>query len=176
MEIILIRHTSVKVAKGTCYGQTDVAVADTFEQEAEATKQNLSKLAPFDAVYASPLTRARILADYCGYPEPILDDRLMEMNMGDWEMQRYEEITDAYLEKWYEDYLHLPTPGGEGFPQVYQRVAAFLDELKVTDYQRVAIFAHGGVLVCAGLYGGLFTAEHAWDYLVPFGAIERIII
>ncbi len=176
MEIILIRHTSVKVEKGTCYGQTDVPVSDTFEQEAERTKQDLDKFVPFDAVYASPLTRARKLANYCGYPEPILDERLMEMNMGNWEMQRYEEITDTYLEKWYADYMHLPTPGGEGFPQVYQRVAAFLDELKTTNYHRVAIFAHGGVLICAGIYGGLFKTEHAWDNLMPFGGIERIII
>ena len=177
MEVILVRHTSVDVPKGTCYGQSDVPVAATFEQEAEVTKQNLAQYLPFDAVFASPLTRARRLAAYCGYPQPRLDNRLKEMYMGEWEMQSYEEITDPYKEEWYNDYMHLPTPGGEGFPQVYQRVAAFLDELKTqTGLRRVAIFAHAGVLVCAGLYGGLFDAEHAWDNLVDFGGIERIEI
>ena len=37
MEVILVRHTSVDVPKGTCYGQTDVPVAATFEVEAAAT-------------------------------------------------------------------------------------------------------------------------------------------
>lgn len=174
MEVILIRHTSVNVPKGTCYGHTDVPVAATFEQEAEVTRQNLAQYLPFDAVYASPLTRARLLASYCGYPQPRLDNRLKEMHMGDWEMQLYDEITDPYKEQWYNDYMHLPTPHGEGFPQLYQRVASFLDELKHEDYRRVAVFAHGGVLICAGLYGKLFAPEKAWDNLVPYGGIEKI--
>ena len=43
MEVVLIRHTSVDVPKGTCYGQTDVPVRDTFEQEAELTRQGLEQ-------------------------------------------------------------------------------------------------------------------------------------
>lgn len=176
MEVILIRHTSVDVPKGTCYGQSDVPVATTFAEEAEVTRQKLEQYQPFDAVYASPLTRARLLAAYCGYPRPRLDNRLKEMNMGEWEMQLFDEITDPYIEEWYNDYMHLPTKGGEGFPQIYERVAAFLDELKTKDYQRVAVFAHGGVLICAGLYGRLFTEEDAWDHLVPYGGIQKIEI
>ena len=34
MEVILIRHTSVDVPPGVCYGQTDVPLKPTFEQEA----------------------------------------------------------------------------------------------------------------------------------------------
>ena len=151
-------------------------MATTFAEEAEVTRQKLEQYQPFDAVYASPLTRARLLAAYCGYPHPRLDNRLKEMNMGEWEMQLFDEITDPYIEEWYNDYMHLPTKGGEGFPQIYERVAAFLDELKTKDYQRVAVFAHGGVLICAGLYGRLFTEEDAWDHLVPYGGIQKIEI
>ena len=176
MEVILVRHTSVDVPKGMCYGQSDVPVRDTFEQEAEATRQLLASYQPFDYVYASPLTRARKLATYCGYPQPRLDNRLKEMHMGEWEMQMYDEIQDVRLDDWYRDYMHLPTPGGESFPELYQRVSEFLDELKTKDYQRVAIFAHGGVLICAGLYAGLFGEEDAWDHLVDYGGIERIEI
>ena len=176
MEVILVRHTSVDVPKGMCYGQSDVPVRDTFEQEAETTRQLLAPYQPFDYVYASPLNRARKLAAYCGYPQPWLDNRLKEMHMGEWEMQMYDEIQDVRLNDWYRDYMHLPTPGGESFPELYQRVAAFLDELKTKDYQRVAIFAHGGVLICAGLYAGLFGEQDAWDHLVDYGGIERIEI
>ena len=176
MEVILVRHTSVDVPKGTCYGQTDVPVRDTFEQEAEETRQALLKYLPFEKVFSSPLTRAKKLAAYCGYPDAKTDDRLMEMDMGDWEMQLYEEIKDPHLQEWYDDYMHLPTTGGEGFPQLYQRVSDFLDDLKTKDYRRVAVFAHGGVLISAGLYAGLFDEETAWDHLVPFGGIQTITI
>ena len=46
MEVILVRHTSVDVPKGTCYGWTDVPVRDTFEQEAQATKHALEQFLP----------------------------------------------------------------------------------------------------------------------------------
>ena len=176
MEVVLIRHTSVDVPKGTCYGQSDVPVAATFEQEAEATRQNLAQYLPFDQVYASPLTRARKLAAYCGYPQPRLDNRLKEMYMGEWEMQRYDDMQGEYLDAWYQDYMHLPTPGGESFQNVAARVGAFLDELKQKPYQRVAVFAHGGVLICAGIYGGLFKEAEAWEHQVAYGGIQKIEI
>ena len=121
MEIILIRHTSVDVPKGTCYGWTDVPLNPTFEEEAAVTKQNLQQYGDIDAAYTSPLTRTRRLAAFCGYPDAIADERLKEMNMGEWEMQRFDDISDPYIEEWYADYMHLPTPGGESFPMQYRR-------------------------------------------------------
>ena len=129
MDVILIRHTSVNVPKGTCYGWSDVPVADTFEQEAAITKKNIEHL-EFDMVFSSPLTRARKLAEYCGWANPVVDDRLKEMNMGSWEMKLFDEIEDENLQRWYDDYMHQPTTNGESFPMMYARVAGFLDELK----------------------------------------------
>lgn len=176
MEIILIRHTSVAVPKGTCYGWSDVPVAETFEAEAATTKNNLLQYGKMDAVFSSPLTRAMKLAKYCGYDSPVVDDRLKEMNMGDWEMQRYDEIKDDRLEEWYYNYMTMPATNGESFPMIYQRVSDFLNELKNKNYQRVAIFTHGGVLICAGIYGGLFSTDHAFDHLTGYGGIEKIMI
>ena len=56
MEVILIRHTSVDVPPGVCYGQTDVPLKPTFEAEAAVTAENLKAYLPFDHVYTSPLT------------------------------------------------------------------------------------------------------------------------
>lgn len=176
MEVVLVRHTSVDVPRGTCYGQTDVPVSDTFEQEARATLVELQQHMPFDKAYTSPLTRARKLAAFCGFPHAQQDNRLMEMNMGEWEMQRYDEIQDPHLKVWYADYMRQPTTGGEAFPHLYQRVASFLEELKGLGYSKVVIFAHGGVLISAGLYAGLYSEENAWDHIVPFGGILKITI
>ena len=64
MEVILVRHTSVDVPPGTCYGQTDVALRSTFPEEAEAVYRRLAGYAPFDRVYTSPLSRCIHLAEY----------------------------------------------------------------------------------------------------------------
>ncbi len=173
MEITLIRHTRVAVEGGTCYGWSDVPVADTFEQEAEVVRQHLNGIV-FDAAYTSPLSRARKLAAFCGFPDAIPDPRLREMNMGDWEMCRYDEIADPALQRWYDDYLHLPATGGESFPILCDRVGEFLDELSTTPHQRVAVFSHAGVLVAAGIWAGLWTPEEAFSHQVDYGGIMRI--
>ena len=176
MEIILVRHTSVAVAKGTCYGWTDVALSDTFEQEATLTRTALLAYAPFDAAYSSPLSRATRLASFCGFENATIDPRLREMHMGDWEMQRFDEIVDDNLQRWYADYMNVRTTNGEGFPDIYARVSSFLNQLKTQSHRRVVVFAHGGVLICAGIYTGLFKRKNAFDNLTPFGGLLKITI
>ena len=175
MQVTLIRHTSVAVPKGTCYGFTDVPLSDTFEAEAAQTKERIKDLC-FDHVYTSPLSRATRLADYCGYPCAERDDRLKEMNMGNWEMRLFDEITDAQLQRWYNDFLNQPTTGGESFRDLYARVAHFLDELRTRPYRQVAIFAHGGVLVCARVYAGIVPLEDGFKDLTPYGGSVTITI
>lgn len=180
MEVIFIRHTSVDVPLGVCYGQSDVSLRDSFEQEAAVTSRNLnsyrSQGRDFDHVYTSPLTRCVRLAAYCGYPDAERDDRLMEINFGEWEMQKFEEIKDPRLKEWYADYMNVPATGGESFGMQYRRVADFLDELKKKDYNKVAIFAHGGVLICAQIYAGILKPEEAFSALTPYGGIVQIVI
>ena len=120
MEVILIRHTSVDVPKGVCYGQTDVPLRDSFEEEASITAQQLQNDV-FDAVFTSPLSRCTRLADHCGYPDAIRDARLKELNFGEWEMQEFDKICDPRLEEWYNDYFHVAATGGESFMMQLQR-------------------------------------------------------
>ena len=177
MIVYTIRHTSVDVPHGTCYGWSDVPVAATVTEEAAATRQQLEGI-HFDAVFSSPLTRARQLATACGFPSPILDDRLKEMNMGDWEMRLYDDIEreDPAIRKWYEDYINLAATNGESYRSVYASVANFLDELRQLPYERVAIFAHGGVLICAGVYAGLFPEDDCFRHLTPYGGVQTFTL
>ena len=96
MKITLIRHTRVAVETGICYGWSDVGVAPSFETEASRVKENISN-EQFDIVYSSPLSRCRKLAAFCGFHEPILDDRLKELNFGEWEMKKWDDLTTPVL-------------------------------------------------------------------------------
>ena len=176
MEVILIRHTSVDVPSGTCYGQTDVPLRSTFEKEAMITASALQKYVPFDQVYTSPLSRCTKLATFCGYADAQHDARLLEMNFGEWEMKRYDEIEDPQLQAWYADWQHVSATGGESFVQQYERVAQFLSELKKKLYQKVAIFAHGGVLTCAQIYAKGISAEEAFASPTSYGGIINLTI
>lgn len=174
MEVFLVRHTSVDVPAGTCYGQTDVPLKASFAEEAADTMAALSAQGMPDAVFTSPLSRCVRLAEFCGYPDATRDARLLEMNFGEWEMQRYEEIHDPYIEDWYEDYINFPVPGGESFMMQYKRVTAFLKEIRNQSFERVLIFAHGGVLACAKIFAGLSAPKEAFFNLTPYGGFIKI--
>ncbi|MDR1937287.1 MAG: alpha-ribazole phosphatase [Tannerellaceae bacterium] len=175
MKITLIRHTSVNVPPGICYGQTDVPLKASFEQEAEIVAQRL-KGERFDKVFTSPLSRCVRLADYCGYAGAERDERLKELNFGRWEMQPFDKIKDPGLQNWFNDYFNVPAPEGESFRMQLERLAAFFNELKPYPFRHVGIFAHGGILTCAQLYSGDVGMEEAFSVLPPYGGIVTIRI
>lgn len=178
MDIYFVRHTSVDVPKGVCYGQSDVPLKETFLQEAESVKGRLNVLLPdmslLDAVYTSPLSRCTKLADFCGFSDAIREPRIMEINFGEWEMQDYNSIQDPRLQEWYEDYLHVRATGGESFEDQFNRVAAFLQQLKDSDKGKVLCFCHGGVLICAKILSGAIKPEEAFSSLDDYGSIIKV--
>ena len=176
MKITLIRHTRVAVETGICYGWSDVGVAPSFETEASRVKENISN-ERFDIVYSSPLSRCRKLAAFCGFHEPILDDRLKELNFGEWEMKSWNELSsDPRSEAWFKDWVNNPTPNGESLQDQYDRVSDFLNELRKSGLQKVCLFAHGGVLTCARVYAGEYPLQDAFKNVPSYGAIVKLVL
>lgn len=176
MEIYLVRHTSVDVPAGYAYGQTDVALKPSFAEEAEVVRQNLHGHA-FEKVWTSPLSRCVRLADYCGFHDAIREDRIKELNFGEWEMKPWEALSsDPRGEVWFKDWIHTPTPGGEAFMDQYHRVSDFLDELRRSSFQKVCLFTHGGVLTCARIYIKEYPIDEAFRHIPPYGSVIRIEI
>ncbi len=172
MEIYLVRHTSVDVAPGICYGQSDVNVRKSFEEEASQTKQKLTGLS-FDKVFTSPLTRARKLAQYCGYPNAEIDERLIEFNFGDWELESYDRLykEDEHFRLWCSDYLNESSPNGESLMDQVSRVKSFFSMLKNKEYKRICAFCHGGVLaigrsICDGI-----SLVDSFSEIPPYGSV-----
>lgn len=200
MRVYLVRHTSVDVPRGVCYGQSDVPLRDTFPREASVVKEKLEFLVQngflphnspldgergerlsgnrldFDAVYTSPLSRCTRLADFCGYGDALREPRIMEMNFGEWEMQDYNSIGDPRLQEWYEDYLHVKTTGGESFDEQFNRVAAFLQQEKASGKRNILCFCHGGVLICAKILQGAVTPDKAFSALDDYGSVIEIVL
>jgi len=168
MKIYLVRHTAVKIPQGMCYGQTDVSLQETFESEALIVKNNLKNMET-DAIFSSPLSRCTRLANYCGFDKPVLDERLKELNFGDWETQNWNDID---MSVWNTDWINNPAPNGESFMQMYDRVASFFDELKTNhSYKSVLVFAHGGVISCARVYFQQADIKKTFDLMPEYGEI-----
>ncbi len=174
MEIYLVRHTSVDVPAGYAYGQTDVPVRSSFEDEAKVVKENLSGQI-FDKVWSSPLTRCLRLATYCGYPDAEREDRIKEISFGEWEMKSWEELSsDPRSKEWFNDWVNVPAPSGESLQEQYKRVSTFLEEVRNSGLEKVCLFAHGGVLTCARVYAGEYDLKEAFKNVPSYGAIIKL--
>lgn len=168
----MVRHTSVDVPQGVCYGGTDVALQPTFAEEAELVRQKLEGYAP-DRVLSSPLSRATRLANAVGYTGVDTDERLREQHFGAWEMLPYDEIKDPQLLRWYEDYVYEQPTGGESFAEVVSRVGTLLEELKGSHHQKILIFAHGGIQMAVGAYLGLYELVEAPQHFQGYGSVMK---
>jgi len=121
MEIYLIRHTTPKIDKGICYGQSDIDVQDSFEEEVVDIKKNIPTNIKNVTVYSSPLIRCKKLAQ-CFSKEITFDKRLMEVNFGDWELQSWDAIDKEDLDTWMSDFVTIAPPNGESYAQLSERV------------------------------------------------------
>ncbi len=144
MDIYLIRHTTPLVAKGVCYGQTDLDVTETFITEANIIKAHLPST--IQQVYSSPLQRCTKLAAYL-FPEKNIQmqNALMEINCGSWEMKRWDDIPREDIEPWMKDFVNIRTPKGENYFDLYNRVKTVFEDISLKPLP-AAIVAHGGVL------------------------------
>ncbi len=144
MEIYLIRHTTPAVAKGVCYGQTDLDITETFITEANIIKNILPNT--IHQIYSSPLQRCTKLANHLFTNKQIqLHKNLMEINCGLWEMQNWNDIPKEDINPWMEDFVNIRIPQGENYIDLYNRVATTFSAI-VHQQQHAAIVAHGGVL------------------------------
>ena len=126
--MIFLRHPSPRVEPGICYGQLDIDIAE----EGPGQIARALELTPKGArLLASPALRCRALAQALAERdalEPVFDERLWEMNMGEWEGLAWRDIPREITEPWIRDLYTQPTPGGETFRDVQQRVLQALED------------------------------------------------
>jgi alpha-ribazole phosphatase len=172
MEIYLIRHTTPEIEKGICYGQSDLPVALSFADEFARLRLHLPDT--FDTVYASPLQRCQQLALRLHTNTLINDSRLMEMNFGDWELRKWDEIPASQLDVWMKDFVQVPAPNGENFATLSARAGQFYDELKVIPGQKTAIVSHAGVIRALLAKVLELPLRNAFKLPVSYGSVTKL--
>ncbi len=111
MSGLLIRHTRVAIPQGLCYGRTDVPLAESFEREAATVRASLP-WTPL-AVWSSPAERCRRLAARLAAGEVRIEPRLAELDMGEWDGRKWDELSGPVHEAWKADPWGTRPPGGE---------------------------------------------------------------
>ena len=178
MRLFFLRHTSLKVEIDVFYGQTDLDVSDNFEEEVALIKK---KILNFNIdtdsikVYSSPLKRCiklteRLTENY------VIDERIKEMNLGDWEMKKMTSIPEKQKLEWENNLLSFKIPNGESNEEFLKRLKSFLED--------IFKFNEDALIVChAGSINGMLSlltkepfdkmVKNYWE-LIKHGSLSLI--
>ena len=133
--VIIVRHgETVGNIEGGFQGRTDSALTPKGERQAFLAAQRL-KDQNITKIYSSPLSRAIKTAEIIRGThdiEILTDDRLLEIDCGEWEGKSYDEANEMFPESMYEweqePHKHV-MPGGESISQVLERVSEVFKEV-----------------------------------------------
>ncbi|WP_425038477.1 histidine phosphatase family protein [Primorskyibacter sp. S187A] len=159
MALTFVRHTTPEVAKGVCYGRTDLDLATTFAAEVKAVRAALGNR---QQIFTSPLKRCVQLSGMLGNYEIL--DAVVEMDFGRWEMTPWDEIPRQELDQWADDFFDAKPHGGESVAELRDRVA---DALRVLPDGAVVVTHAGIIKAVAALTGH----PEGWDIKPAFGAV-----
>jgi broad specificity phosphatase PhoE len=145
-QLTLIRHGITEWnMTGKFQGHTDTPLSEEGRMQAQALAKHL-KRAKVDRVYSSPLSRAVETAQIA-FPssEIIQDDRLREMNFGEFEgYTQSENEQHPQWAWWYADPFKRRAPDGESYEDLRLRAVDWMNNLP--DNVHVAAVTHSGAI------------------------------
>ncbi|MGI6722111.1 MAG: histidine phosphatase family protein [Anaerovoracaceae bacterium] len=153
MKVYLIRHGETDMnIEHRLQGRTDWPLNENGRRQARGARKELQQRGvTCDRIYCSPLDRALEtceLVSGVSRDDFIIDDRIIEMNMGAYETLVYEDLGEAFMHSYFKDPEHYQPPeGGEDYHTLIARVGDFLDELaEKRPGESVLVVSHGGAI------------------------------
>ncbi|NHZ93307.1 phosphoglycerate mutase [Massilia sp. CCM 8733] len=144
MRLHLVRHLAPQVTSGVCYGRTDLTVDPVLQALAlPALRARLPAGLP---IFSSPLRRCAALAQALGGVAVQYDPRLAELDFGDWEMRRWDDIDRAGVDAWAADMAGYRPGGGESVTAMARRVSAFYTDRMQAQTPGAIVICHAGTI------------------------------
>lgn len=164
--IHLMRH-GAPVLAGRMLGRTDSAATPAGIEACRAAAETLTGIT---AIVSSDLCRAHASAEAAGkvLALPVgIDPRWREMNFGDWDGRRPDEIDPAALTRFWADPDAAAPPGGERWSLLCARIAAALSIVA----DGTLVVTHAGAMRAAlGIVCG-FDVRQVWAIDLPYAAV-----
>ena len=149
MNIWIARHGQTDLnKKKLMQGRTDAPLNEKGIEQARRSRQNIGDVR-FDAVYSSPLQRAKLTGAIIGgvdISEVIEDPRIIETDFGRYEKRRYYALGLPMTAYWTMPRIFPAPPTVESIESMKERASSFLKELETHDYDNVLVACHGGIM------------------------------
>lgn len=124
-----------------------------------------------DVIYHSPLRRARETAEIFAQASGaklIEDDRITELDMGDFDQKPYHE-QHTYVQE--NDTIHTPFPNGESLTECQERVRSFLKDIdQHYENKNILVVSHGTPVQLMKLWSEN-KGPKVWDNSVKNGVV-----
>jgi probable phosphoglycerate mutase len=176
--IAFVRHGETAANRaGRLLGRADPALTAVGRSQAAAVGAALATGPQPVAVVTSPLQRAvetaTIIATHIAL-EVERDDRLIEIDYGEWDERGFEDVPADALRRWRADPTFAP-PGGESLAAVHARTAECAAELleRAGDGLVIAV-SHVSPIKAAVAWALQTGPEIAWRMRLDLGSITRI--
>ena len=152
LSVYLLRHgeTQYNADNNRYCGRTDIHLTEKGLKQAETVFNQLNGKT-FDAIYSSPLERARHTAEIAGGSKSVItDQRLIEVDFGSWEGKTKDEFISenpSLWAAWMNDPERSHAGGtGETGKDVVDRVNAFYNEM-LTKHANgtILVVGHNGI-------------------------------
>jgi alpha-ribazole phosphatase len=173
MNIYLIRHTAVYNPNKLCYGQSEIPLEENFTVDFDWIKDHLIT-GENTKFWSSPFRRCTKLAAYLSDDKFTTDERISELNFGNWEMSEWAQIDSKELNPWMEDFVNYTPKNGECFNDLYNRSIDFFEELSNKEESDAVVVCHAGVIRAILSYILDFPLENAFNLQIDYSSITKI--
>lgn len=175
--ILFVRHGETDANRaGVLVGRSEFGLTAGGRQASRAVGRTLARVGAAKLL-ASPLRRAVDTAVVIGKAcnlDPEIDDRLTEMEYGEWEGLRPRDVTAAQWNEWRASPDYRP-PGGESMREVFQRVSSLCDELlEQRDQGLVIAVSHVSPIKSAIAWALQAGPDMTWRMHLSLSSISRI--
>ena len=171
LKVYLLRHgqTTWNADNNRYCGRTDIDLTEKGIEQAKQVNEQLVNVS-FDAVYSSPLKRAAITANIASNKEVVTDERLIELDFGNWEKKTRDEFVAEDPQSW-EDWSQSPErtkagrTGDTGMDVV----------LRVEDFFREMITKHPGGTILVVAHNGVNRLYLAYKLGMPLSNYRQLV-
>lgn len=171
MKIIFLRHGLTESNKDFRFSTPETRISKNAYIDLDKSKKNLEKY-NIDKVFTSKLIRSQETAKYLGFDKFIQDERINEMDFGDFKGQKVLETREKYKDfynKLKKNPYKTKYPNGESVEDLIKRINDFMEEKSSFDGNILCI-SHG-IAIRASLFTILKDMENFENFWIDNGSL-----